>query len=239
MTRRLVTLGGVVGLVVVGALFFDGMPAPAGARSGGVQLPAPAVDPSPAQSGPQVIVFSGGCFWGVQAVFQHVKGVLSATAGYTGGDAATATYPQVSTGRTGHAESVRVAYDPTRVSFGRLLQIFFSVVHDPTELNRQGPDDGTQYRSAIWTTTPQQTRTANAYISQLTQARSFPRPIVTQVRALHGFYRAETYHQDYLIHHPDQAYIVINDIPKVNALRREFPSLWRGTPAPWREAATS
>ena len=186
------------------------------------------------------MVFSGGCFWGVQAVFEHVKGVLNATAGYAGGGASTATYEQVSTGRTGHAESVRVVYEPSQVSFGQLLQVFFFVVHDPTELNRQGPDHGPQYRSAIWYTTPEQARAARAYIDQLTAAKAFARPIVTQVNAFEGFSPSETYHQDYLIHHPHQLYIVINDLPKVAYLDRDFPSLWREQPVTCRtETAAS
>ena len=178
---------------------------------------------------PQTIVLSGGCFWGVEAVYRHVHGVLSATSGYTGGEAATATYPQVGTGRTGHAESVRVVYDPAEVSVELLLHIFFSVVHDPTQLNRQGPDYGTDYRSAIWYTTEEQADAARTRIAQLTAEHAFPRPIVTEVNPLSAFYPAEAYHQNYLAQHLEQPYIVINDIPKVEALRREFPALWRDT----------
>ncbi|HKK08106.1 MAG TPA: peptide-methionine (S)-S-oxide reductase MsrA, partial [Gemmatimonadota bacterium] len=176
----------------------------------------------------------GGCFWGVQAVFQRVRGVEVATAGYAGGSAATASYGMTSTGRTGHAESVRVVYDPGRVSYGTLLRLFFTVVHDPTQKNRQGPDIGTQYRSAIWTTSPRQARLAHDFIARLERNGIFQRPIVTEVHPLDGFYPAETYHQDYLLHHPEQPYIAINDLPKVRALRRDFPDLWRTDPAPWR-----
>jgi peptide-methionine (S)-S-oxide reductase len=160
-------------------------------------------------------------------VFDHVKGVKRAISGYAGGDAANPSYEQVSSGDTGHAESVQVIYDPSQISYGKLLQIFFSVVHDPTQLNRQGPDRGTQYRSAIFYNTAQQQQAANAYIKQLTAAKTFPRPIVTQVAKLHGFYAAEEYHQHYLEHHPDQLYIVINDKPKVEALKREFSDIYR------------
>ncbi|HKR07609.1 MAG TPA: peptide-methionine (S)-S-oxide reductase MsrA, partial [Gemmatimonadaceae bacterium] len=156
-------------------------------------------------------VFAGGCFWGIEAVFEHVKGVKQAISGYAGGQLANPTYEQVSTGDTGHAESVEVIYDPAQVSYGKLLQIFFSVAHDPTQLNRQGPDHGTQYRSAIFYRSAQQERVAESYIKQLTDAKTFSRPIVTQVSKLNGFYEAEDYHQNYLEHHPNQLYIVIND----------------------------
>ncbi len=172
-------------------------------------------------------VFAGGCFWGVEAVFDHVKGVKTAISGYAGGTLSNPTYEQVSTGDTGHAESVEVIYDPSQVSYGKLLQIFFSVAHDPTQLNRQGPDHGTQYRSAIFYRNPQQQRVADSYIKQLTAAKTFSSPIVTQVAALHGFYEAEDYHQNYLEHHPNQLYIVINDKPKLAALRKEFPDVYR------------
>ena len=172
-------------------------------------------------------VFAGGCFWGVEAVFEHVKGVKRAISGYSGGDLANPTYEQVSTGETGHAESVEVIYDPSQVSYGKLLQIFFSVAHDPTQLNRQGPDHGTQYRSAIFYRNAQQQQVADSYIKQLTTAKTFSRPIVTQVAKLKGFYEAEDYHQDYLEHHPNQLYIVINDKPKVAALKKEFPDIYR------------
>ena len=192
-----------------------------------VTIPDPAVDAPLAQAkGEQTTVLAGGCFWGIQAVFKHVKGVISATAGYSGGQASTAHYEMVSTGKTGHAESVQVIYDPSQISYGQVLKVFFSVAHDPTELNRQGPDTGTQYRSAIFYANEDQKRIAEAYIDQINQAKVFAGPIVTQVVALNSFYKAEAYHQDYAIHHPDEPYIVINDLPKVANLRKQFPNLY-------------
>ena len=197
------------------------------AASVATPLPDPAVDiPLARAGGVQTAVLAGGCFWGVEGVFEHVKGVTRVVSGYAGGQADTATYEQVSTGRTGHAESVRIFYDPARISYGQLLKVFFSVAHDPTELNRQGPDTGTQYRSAIFYSSDDQKRVADDYIDQLQKARVFPRPIVTQVVPLKGFYDAEAYHQHYLDRHPDQPYIVINDLPKIAALKRQFPSLY-------------
>jgi peptide-methionine (S)-S-oxide reductase len=191
-------------------------------------LPDAVVDqPLTAVPGEQTIVFSGGCFWGVEAVFEHVKGVVSSTSGYAGGSSNRANYDEVSTGTSGHAESVRVVYDSSKVSLGQLLKVFFSVAHDPTELNRQGPDVGPQYRSAIWYTSEAQHRVVQAYIDQLTKAKVFPKPIVTQVAPLKGFYEAEEYHQNYLDRHPNQPYIVINDKPKVEALRTQFADLWK------------
>jgi peptide-methionine (S)-S-oxide reductase len=187
----------------------------------------PALDAVSASATEDTAVFAGGCFWGVEAVFRHVKGVKSAVSGYAGGNVGSPSYEQVSTGDTGHAESVQVIYDPSQVSYGKLLQIFFSVAHDPTQLNRQGPDHGTQYRSAIFYNTPQQQQAAESYIRQLTAAKTFPHPIVTQVSKLNGFYRAEEYHQNYLAQHPNQLYIVINDKPKVAALKKEFPDVYR------------
>ncbi len=174
----------------------------------------------------QTAVFAGGCFWGVDAVFKHVKGVTRVVSGYAGGSANTARYELVSTGDTGHAESVRVTYDPSRITYGQLLKVFFSVAHDPTELNRQGPDVGTQYRSAIFVANDQQKRVAEAYIAQLNAAHAFSQPIVTQVAPLKAFYEAEAYHQDYLERHPDQPYIVINDLPKLAELERQYPALY-------------
>ena len=201
------------------------------ARAGGgsaVALPAPAVDvPRAAAPGRQTVVVSGGCFWGVEAVFRHVKGVVEATSGYAGGSAATAHYQLVSEGDTGHAESVRVTFDPAEVSLGQLLQVFFSVAHDPTEVNRQGPDSGTQYRSAIFVSGPAQKRVVDAYIAQLDKAKAFPRPIATEVAPLQAFYPAEFYHQNYAALHPDNPYIMINDAPKVAHLRQMFPALYR------------
>jgi len=197
--------------------------------SSATPLPDPAVDlPLAKSAGVQTAVLAGGCFWGVEGVFEHVKGVTRVVSGYSGGQADTAHYAQVSTGRTGHAESVRIAYDPARISYGQLLKVFFAVAHDPTELNRQGPDTGTQYRSAIFYANADQRRVAESYIAQLQNARVFPRPIVTQVIQLKAFYDAEAYHQDYLDHHPTQPYIVINDLPKIADLKREFPALYVG-----------
>lgn len=192
-------------------------------------VPVAVVDtPLAAARSQQTAVFAGGCFWGVQAVFSHIKGVISATSGYSGGSAKTAEYEIVSTGETGHAESVKVTYDPSEVTYGQLLRVFFSVAHDPTELNRQGPDEGTQYRSVIFYTGDEQKRVAEAYVAQLGAARVFPRPIVTQIVPLRAFYPAEAYHQDFFAHHPDNPYILINDAPKVAHLRQEFPDLYTG-----------
>ncbi len=191
-------------------------------------VPAPAVDLPAAQAkGPQTLVVAGGCFWGVDAVFKHVKGVTSVTSGYAGGEKSTADYETVSTGRTGHAEAVNIVFDPSQVTVGQLLRVFFSVAHNPTELNRQGPDHGTQYRSAIFYSGADQKRVADAYIAQLQAAKVFPGPIVTQVAPLVAFYPAEDYHQNYLKLHPLQPYIVINDAPKVAALKTIFPALYR------------
>ena len=190
-------------------------------------LPEPAVDaPKASTSSQATAVFAGGCFWGVEAVFKHVKGVSSSTSGYSGGAAGTASYPMVGSGMTGHAESVEVKYDPSQVTYGQLLRVFFAVAHDPTQLNRQGPDWGTQYRSAIFYTSPEQERVAKAYIAQLDAAKTFSKPIVTEVGPLKGFYAAESYHQNYLALHPDQPYIVINDLPKLASLKTELPELY-------------
>jgi peptide-methionine (S)-S-oxide reductase len=192
-----------------------------------VAIPDPALDaPLAAGKGEQTAVLAGGCFWGIEAVFEHVNGVTDVTSGYSGGAAETAHYEMVSSGETGHAESVRITYDPSRISYGQLLKVFFAVAHDPTELNRQGPDTGTQYRSAIFYSGDEQKRIAEAYIKQLNQAKVFERPIVTQVSKLNSYYQAETYHQDYAVHHPDDSYIVINDLPKVASLRQQFPKLY-------------
>jgi peptide-methionine (S)-S-oxide reductase len=190
-------------------------------------LPAPATDiPAALAKGPQTAVFAGGCFWGVEAVFRHVKGVSRAVSGYAGGMVVKPTYEQVGTGKTGHAESVEVTYDPAQVSYGQLLAVFFSVAHDPTQLNRQGPDSGTQYRSAIFYVTDDQKRVAEAYVAQLEKAKAFPAPIVTQVAKLPAFWPAEDYHQNYLALHPTQPYIVFNDLPKLGALQKEWPDLY-------------
>ena len=193
-------------------------------------LPMPAMDLPPGNTTSGVVVLAGGCFWGVQGVYQHVEGVTSAVSGYAGGDKSTAEYERVSTGQTGHAESVQVTYDPHRISFGRLLQIFFSVVHDPTEVNRQGPDVGTQYRSAIFPSNGDQARIAQAYIAQLDQTRAFKKSLATKIETDRAFFPAEPYHQDFLTRHPTYPYIAYNDLPKVAALERLFPELYRATP---------
>jgi peptide-methionine (S)-S-oxide reductase len=192
-------------------------------------VPSPVVDAAiNARKGEQTAIVAGGCFWGIQAVFQHVKGVINATSGYSGGAVNTAQYEMVSTGDTGHAESVKITYDPSRITYGQLLRIFFSVAHDPTELNRQGPDSGTQYRSVIFYSNDEQKRIAEAYITQLDKSQVFPRAIVTQLVPLKAFYPAEAYHQDYAANHPNNPYIVYNDAPKVAHLHQEFPELYTG-----------
>ena len=192
-----------------------------------VAIPNPIIDDKLATAkGEQTAVIAGGCFWGIEAVFEHVKGVIVVSSGYSGGEANTANYEMVSSGETGHAESVRITYDPSQVSYGQLLKVFFAVAHDPTQLNRQGPDSGTQYRSAIFYSSVDQKHIAQAYIDQLNAAKVFAGPIVTQVAALKAFYEAESYHQDYLVHHPDQPYIVVNDLPKVANLRKQLPELY-------------
>jgi len=195
--------------------------APTRAAEDAVVIPAPAVDAAPA-SGIQTAVIAGGCFWGVQGVYQHTAGVLNAVSGYSGGSKMTANYTMIGTGTTGHAESVEIKYDPKKISYGKIMQIFFSVVHDPTQLNRQGPDTGTQYRSAIFTANDEQKKVAEAYIAQLNAAKVYKKPIVTKVGPLQAFYAAEDYHQDYLTLHPNQPYIAFNDIPKVENLKKIF-----------------
>ena len=200
----------------------------AGERSGAA-VPDPAVDATLATTkSEQTAVLAGGCFWGIQAVFQHVKGVISATSGYSGGAVGTAEYEVVSNGDTGHAESVKINYDPSQITYGQLLRVFFSVAHDPTQLNHQGPDTGSQYRSSIFYKNDEQKRVAETYIAQLEKAKVFPHPIVTQVVPLKAFYAAEAYHQDYAARHPDNPYIVFNDAPKVAHLRQQFPDLYTG-----------
>ena len=195
-----------------------------------VDVPPPTVDNTKSSGPLQTAVLAGGCFWGMQGVFEHVRGVKQVASGYTGGAAGTAQYETVSEGDTGHAESVQVTYDPTQITYGRLLQIFFSVAHDPTELNYQGPDHGTQYRSAIFPANPEQRSVAQSYIAQLDKAHVFSGPIVTRVEDFKGFYPAESYHQNFLALHPDYPYIVINDLPKVSGLKRMFPDLYRNDP---------
>ncbi|WP_367352022.1 peptide-methionine (S)-S-oxide reductase MsrA [Achromobacter animicus] len=197
-------------------------------------IPPPAAEqPANASAAPatqEKAVIAGGCFWGVQAVFQHVKGVSNAVSGYAGGQANTANYNAVSSGRTGHAEAVEITYDPKQVSYGQLLQIYFSVAHDPTQLNRQGPDHGTQYRSAVFPANDSQRKVAEAYIAQLNKTGVYPKPLATTIEPLQAFYPAEDYHQDYLVRNPNSMYIVINDVPKVENLAKTFPDAWRDKP---------
>ncbi len=214
---------------LIAALAFLATPLSAAERA--VSLPAPAYDPAPATAGEQKLVVAGGCFWGVQGVFQRVKGVTRAVSGYAGGAKETARYDRVSRGDTGHAESVEITYDPKTVSLGELLRVYFSVAHDPTQLNRQGPDEGTQYRSAIFVANPEQEKVARDYVAQLSSAKAFSVPIVTKLEPLKAFYPAEAYHQDYLVRHPEQPYIVYNDLPKIDNLKRLLPSLYRDRPA--------
>lgn len=200
------------------------------AAAPGRAVPPPTTDEQAATAPREVAILAGGCFWGVQGVFQHVDGIVSAVSGYAGGAADTAQYQSVGSGSTGHAEAVQITYDPRRISFGRLLQIYFSVAHDPTERDRQGPDVGPQYRSAIFPVTADQARIARAYIDQLNAARVFAAPIATTVESGRQFYPAEAYHQDYLTRHPDQPYIAINDLPKLTDLQRLFPNVYRAAP---------
>jgi peptide-methionine (S)-S-oxide reductase len=198
-------------------------------------VPAPAVDnPLAAKPGQETAVFAGGCFWGIQAVFQHVKGVKSAVSGYAGGHTSSPSYEEVSSGATGHAESVRVVFDPSKVSYGQLLRVFFAVAHDPTQLNRQGPDVGTQYRSEIFYTNDAQKRIASAYIGQLDKAKIFSRPIVTKVSSFSSFTVAEDYHQNYATLHPNDMYIRINDAPKVEDLRKNLSELYKPELSAWK-----
>jgi peptide-methionine (S)-S-oxide reductase len=218
-----------VGLALAAlALFTLHRPTPAAEAA--TRVPPPTLDNPHAAGPPQTAVLAGGCFWGVQAVFQHVKGVIRVVSGYAGGERASADYETVSSGTTGHAESVQITFDPAQVSFGELLTIAFSVVEDPTQLNRQGPDSGTQYRSEVFYTDERQKEIATAYIAQLNAAHAFSRPIVTRVDPLKGFYPAEGYHQDYLVNHPTSFYIMVNDQPKVENFRRLFPAQYADRP---------
>ncbi len=213
---------------------------PARAAESATLIPSPAIDaPMPVSAGSQTVVLAGGCFWGVQAVFQHVKGVNQALSGYAGGSKESAIYDVVSAGRTDHAEAVQVTFDPRQISYGRILQIYLSVAHDPTQLNRQGPDTGTQYRSAIFFKDDTQKNIAEAYIAQLNKAGVYKRPIVTQINPLTAFYPAEAYHQDYATLHPTDRYIAYNDLPKVNNLKRLFSDFYRDTPVLIRAANNS
>src|SRR5690242_21638231 len=217
-----------IGFLIVGCAIFTIMAVGRRANAASkAPIPAAKVDlPLASTPGKQTAVFAGGCFWGTQAVFQRLKGVIHTTAGYAGGSAATATYDQVTTETTGNAESVKVVYDPSKITYGQLLRIFFSVAHDPTQLNRQGPDVGTSYRSAIFYSNDEQKRLATEYIHQLDAAHVFPKPIVTQVTPLKDFYRAEDYHQDYALHNPGNPYILVCDRPKIAALKHQFPDLF-------------
>ena len=219
----------ILAIAVVLAFFVIGSSRAPVVQGNAKSFPDPKLDAPLAKSkGQQSAVVAGGCFWGVQAVFQHVKGVLDATSGYSGGPASRAEYEVVSTGTTGHAESVKIVYDPSQITYGQLLKVFFSVAHDPTELNRQGPDTGSQYRSVIFYTDPEQKRIAQAYIAQLNAAKIFSSPIVTEVVPLQAFYAAEAYHQNYMERHPESPYIVINDLPKLARLRDQLPALYKG-----------
>ena len=218
-------------LAIVGGIFAIRL-AIANVPHAAASLPNPALDEPRSSSHEASAVLAGGCFWGVQAVFQHVKGVTSVVSGYSGGEINAPSYQLVSSGMTGHAEAVRITYDPAVVSFGTLLKVFFAVAHDPTQLNRQGPDRGTQYRSAIFYADEVQRRVASAYVAQLTAAKSFAEPIVTQIAPLTGFYEAESYHQNYATTHPYAPYILMNDAPKIRRLESSMPSLWRASIGP-------
>ena len=225
LTRRL------IGWTLLLPLAAASSQVPARAAETGTIIPAPMVDMPEAQSGNlQTAILAGGCFWGVQAVFQHVKGVESAVSGYSGGDMATAQYNDVSSGQTGHAESVKITFDPRIITYGQILRIYFAVAHDPTQLDRQGPDVGTQYRSAIFSGDETQLAVARSYIAQLDQAHVFKQRIVTHVESLQAFYQAESYHQDYLVHYPNNPYIVFNDLPKLENLKHLFPGFYRSQP---------
>ena len=221
--RRLALFGGVAGCVALGAATL----APASEKP--MRLPSPAAD-VPAASGTRSVVLAGGCFWGTQGMFEHVKGVRRVVAGYAGGEAATAHYGMVGSGETGHAESIKIDYDPREISYGQILQLFFSAAHDPTQVDAQGPDEGSQYRSAIFVTNDAEQQVARRYIAQLSASGVFHHAIATKIEPLRGFYPAEGYHQDYLIHHPDSMYIVMNDLPKIAALHSLYPDLYRDKP---------
>ena len=228
MTRTIPTVLAGAALVAAAALAFDAGLLPAKAEEG-IAIPPAALDET-AHAGTETAVLAGGCFWGVQGVFQRVDGVKGAVSGYAGGEAATARYRLVGSGTTGHAEAVEITYDPAEITYGKLLQIYFSVAHDPTQRDRQGPDVGTQYRSTIFPQDADQARIAAAYIAQLDEAGAFSKPIATTIEAGRAFYPAEAYHQDYLTLNPDQPYIVRNDLPKIENLQRLFPDVWRAEP---------
>jgi peptide-methionine (S)-S-oxide reductase len=232
LARRLLLKSAAALWLVSGTVF---LAAPSRAEEG-VALPPPMLDEPVGESASEVAILAGGCFWGVQGVFQHVEGVKNAVSGYAGGEKKTAVYETVGSGTTGHAESVKVTFDPKKISYGKILQIYFSVAHDPTQLNRQGPDRGTQYRSAIFPRNDEQAKVAKAYIAQLDQTKAFRAPIVTKIEPGHEFYPAEDYHQDFLVLHPNYPYIVFNDLPKVRNLKRLFPDLYREKPVLVSEA---
>jgi peptide-methionine (S)-S-oxide reductase len=236
MRKSITFLLSAASLAAVGAFAFQSFTLPSMAQEG-IAIPAPKLD-EPAGGKSEVAVFAGGCFWGVQGVFQHVDGVTNAVSGYAGGDAQTAQYRVVGTGSTGHAEAVRVTFDPDKISYGKLLQIYFSVAHDPTQLNRQGPDVGTQYRSTIFAGSEEQAKVAKAYIGQLDAAKVYQGPIATTIETGKTFYPAEDYHQDYLTLNPTQPYIVYNDLPKIEHLKRLFADLYRDDPVLVSEAAS-
>jgi peptide-methionine (S)-S-oxide reductase len=227
ITRR---ARGLVTLLVVAAVSIALLRLTPSIAAEGRAIPTPAVDETAKQAMSEVAVLAGGCFWGVQGVFQHVAGVINAVSGYAGGEQSTAQYHTVSMGTTRHAESVQITFDPARISYGRILQIYFSVAHDPTEVNRQGPDVGTQYRSAIFPTSAEQERIAQAYIAQLNAARVFSAPIATRIEMGQNFYPAESYHQDFMTRNPNYPYIVFHDLPKVENLKRMFPQIYRENP---------
>lgn len=222
-------VGALIACALLVSTLIGAAPSASATEEDATVFPAPSVDLPPATE-LQTAVLAGGCFWGVQGVFQHVKGVESAVSGYAGGEASAAHYEMVGTGRTGHAESVKITFDPRVITYGRILQIYFSVAHDPTQLNRQGPDRGPQYRSAVFSNDEAQLAVARNYIAQLDQAHVFGRGIVTKLEPLRGFYAAEGYHQDYLTLHPANPYIVFNDLPKLESLRRLFPKSYRDEP---------
>jgi len=228
---RLRLFGPLTALTGVALLVLAALAVPRSSAEPARAIPAPTLDASPSEATSAVAVLAGGCFWGVQGVFQHVTGVSNAVSGYAGGEGATAHYDKVGMGTTGHAESVKITFDPRQISYGRILQIYFSVAHDPTQLNRQGPDVGTQYRSAIFPADAEQARIAQAYIGQLDAAHAYAAPIVTRIEPDKRFYRAEAYHQDFLVRNPSYPYIVFHDLPKVEALKRLFPDLYRKEPA--------
>ena len=219
-----------VGALLLGSACVQGSAASLGESGRGRAIPPPAIDEAASAKTSEVAVIAGGCFWGVQGVYQHVKGITSAVSGYAGGEERTAEYEMVSGGRTGHAESVRIVFDPRVITYGRVLQIFFAVAHDPTELNRQGPDEGTQYRSAIFPASAEQARVARAYVQQLNDANVFGATLATTIEENRAFYRAEAHHQDYLERNPSAPYIVVNDLPKIADLKRVFPDAYRATP---------